>query len=401
MQKIIPLVLALCCSFVLCAQPEKEWLQNIPASFSYKKELKNCVFVPGGTMLTGVFEGSDSLNRSEPKEYTFSSFHIWKHETSNQEYRAFVHWVIDSVCRERLGFFSVVNGQKQLNRKPEIDLNNELLEPLMISPENRIFNQRRLDISRFFYAFPNGDSVAVYPDSTAWVRDKPFRYCEPMSTRYFGHPAFNKYPVTCVSYVQALAYCAWKTKQWNDALTEAGNHTHEFVFRLPTAMEWEVAATDVPAKKTLKGISYSFPVKNKEGTAYLYNFGQVYDQNGFLIKDYSSMNIFYTEPVLQGTESKRGLYHMHGNVAEWTASKYHFSGTEKAGESAVNTTRGPGLMQIVKGGSWASAPFYLQPAVNGYYSPVAQHGTIGFRLAAELRLKPALNAELVGFQPDK
>ncbi len=372
MYKLFALGLACCYVLSLNAQQEPGWRQNIPSSFRYGKELNNCIFIPGGTQWTGVFEGTDSNNHSVPQQYAYSAFHIWKYETSNQEYRAFVQWVVDSVCRERLGYYQWVQSKKQMDRSRLVDINDERLAPLLASADNRIFNKRMLDMTLFYYRLPGGDSVAVYPDTTAWLRDKPYRYCEPMGIWYFAHPAFKKYPVSCVSYTQALAYCDWKTKQWNEALLAAGNTTHEFLFRLPTAMEWEVAATDIPAHESKKGILYHFPIMNKEKTAYLYNFGQVYDQKGFLIKDYTSMNNYYTEPVLKGTESKRGLYHMHGNVAEWTA-------TSANGQ------------QIVKGGSWASAAFYLQPAVNEYYSPGAQHAFTGFRLAIEFREKPVLS----------
>lgn len=408
MQRLLVLFPGLFFFSAISAQSSDNWPNELPASFQFGQELKKTAFVPADTLLTGVFDGADSFNFSKPHKTVFSSFHIWKYEISNQEYRAFVQDVLDSVCRERLGYYRYVNGQKQLDRKRPVNLDDERLEPLMVTPDDRIFKKKLLNTSQLFYARPGGDSIAVYPDTTVWRNDIPFQYNEIARPIYFSHPAFNNYPVAGISFWQARAYCVWKTKKWNEALQQTGDDAHEFLFRLPTAVEWEVAATDFPAVETFRGISYWFPIMNEQKTAYLYNFGQIFDSNGFLIKGYSSDNSFYTEPVHKGTVSKRGLYHIHGNVAEWTSDWGYYTanpdrntGKDESLETYRQTFPGAAMAQmdaagvhgrlkkykIVKGGSWASNPFYLQPAVNQYYLPETQRAMVGFRMVVEYRLK--------------
>ena len=45
--------------------------------------------------------------------------------------------------------------------------------------------------------------IRAYPDTLVWIRDFSYSYNEPMTKRYFSHPAFGNYPVVGVNWKQA------------------------------------------------------------------------------------------------------------------------------------------------------------------------------------------------------
>ncbi|NQZ78390.1 MAG: SUMF1/EgtB/PvdO family nonheme iron enzyme, partial [Ekhidna sp.] len=72
---------------------------------------------------------------------------------------------------------------------------------------------------------------------------------------YFRYPGYKDYPVVGISYEQASEYCIWRTKVVNLKLADE-NSTFRVNFRLPTELEWEVAA------KTIDSLRVSKPLYN-------------------------------------------------------------------------------------------------------------------------------------------
>lgn len=186
--------------------------------------------VPGGTGL----------------EPYFRPFWFKKSEVTNAEYREFVHAVRDSVIRQALAKhdarytspeFPITLTPRQLD---------SLAPGLMLTPDNRIFGRIEFDVSKIIYRYVDetgaAQEVPVYPDTLVWLRDIQYSYGEPMTKRYFSHPAFNKYPVTGVNFFQAKAYCHWLTRrlqqQWN------GHFGYTVAAGLPFEYEREFAATE-------------------------------------------------------------------------------------------------------------------------------------------------------------
>ena len=47
--------------------------------------------------------------------------------------------------------------------------------------------------------FIKKDTIAIYPDTTVWIKDFNYSYNEPMHNDYFWHEAYGDYPVVGVS----------------------------------------------------------------------------------------------------------------------------------------------------------------------------------------------------------
>lgn len=151
-------------------------------------------------------------------------------------------------------------------------------------------------------------NTAVY-DSTYWVKKFPAEGLEPMRDMYQWHPAYEGYPVVCISQEGAKAYCEWLTKQYN--LQRKRTYT-QVVFRLPTEQEWRTAAGSGDAKAITP-----FPnnqIKTCESGCYLGNIqtspGRYFDDGGFHMVKVESYN-----------PNKLGLYNTFGNVSEMTSAK--------------------------------------------------------------------------------
>ena len=187
---------------------------------------------------------------------------------------------------------------------------------------------RKLDWGKITY---RGESI--YPNTQVWISDFMMSYNEPMRDYYFVHPAYNNYPVVGVSYMQATMYCQW----YSDAYGQKEKEEYQIVYRLPTEMEWECAASVVAEKRSKKSsgspVNNNF-IRNSKGV-YIANFrpsANNFGQDGAM----------YPAPVQSYYTNDAGCYNMQGNVAEWTSTEIDY----RVGES---TEEG----HIIKGGAWS------------------------------------------------
>ncbi len=54
--------------------------------------------------------------------------------------------------------------------------------------------------------------INVYPDTLAWIHDYTYSFNDPITEKYFWHPAYDHYPVVGVTWKQAKAFCVWRTQ---------------------------------------------------------------------------------------------------------------------------------------------------------------------------------------------
>ncbi|MCG7753784.1 T9SS ring complex lipoprotein PorK/GldK [Flavihumibacter cheonanensis] len=366
------------------------------------------VYIPPGTFHMGPSdEDVNYAYTARNKQVSINGFWMDATEITNNEYRQFVNWVRDSTAAKLMGFVKNVDGVDQVDwaKAKTIKWGDkatiEKIDQLILSPENRIFGKKELDASKLVYhseTFDNKDAakrenagkprsqfivkkdVRIYPDTLVWIRDFSYSYNEPMTKRYFSHPAFGNYPVVGVSWVQATAFCEWRTHYLNSFL-ESKKRAQESDFRLPTEAEWEYAARGGRSQSMFPWGNYY--LRNKKGCL-LANFkpgrGNYPEDGGF-----------YTVRADAYWPNDFGLYNMAGNVAEWTSSLYYEGGYNFQHDmnpdiryNAKDSDPPRMKRKVLRGGSWKDVGYFLQTGTRSYEYQDTAKSYIGFRSVIDL-----------------
>lgn len=212
------------------------------------------------------------------------------------------------------------------------------------------------------------EPVAVYPDTTAWIKDFSYSYNEPMHNDYFWHDAYGEYPVVGVNWKQAKAFCAWRTLNKN---TYQKEKKRQFVnsFRLPTEAEWEYAA-----RGGLQSATYpwgSLYARNDTG-CFLANFKP---SRG----DYAADGALYTVEAESFEPNGYNLFNMSGNVSEWTDSSYDANAYEYVSTMNPNVSEKANQRKVIRGGSWKDVSYFLQVSTRDWEYADSARSYIGFR----------------------
>jgi formylglycine-generating enzyme required for sulfatase activity len=237
------------------------------------------------------------------------------------------------------------------------------------------------------------------PDTNCWLG--AFYYSEPLAAYYYQHPAYASFPVCGISYIQAKRYCNWLQDSLNHNLQKKGILERVKV-DLPSSDEWLCIYYDAikkQRKKTKKPISrasyleYSLP-ESKPGVV----SGVLYTSRFAELQSYSKL-AFATTPV-NGVMPIGGVYHIMGNIAEWTSTsaqghlfnnkEYIYTVTGRIAPNVYEThdsvsmqkyLRGKQLepMMVVKGGSWLDEHYYLQPGAQYLMDAHKNSCKVGFR----------------------
>ncbi len=161
-------------------------------------------------------------------------------------------------------------------------------------------------------------------------------------------------PVVGVSWYDAAAFCQW--------LTQVTGVSHS----LPTEAQWEVAA-----RGGLTGQPYPWGAEAPDA-------GGIYRAN--LRHDRTARDGFlFTAPVGSFPPNGYGLYDMAGNVSEWCQDQYR---------PAASGPFKPGVLRLLKGGSWFSQARDLRCAARQAAAPNYADGYIGFRVVRQANPAP-------------
>jgi len=277
---------------------------------------------------------------------SIASFYISDHEVTNAEYREFVNWVRDSIARCKLfvrtsgeeiwgKYTDTVTENKDFNKRKYFVLNWEtkldysspeialLLSDMYISIEEQFYPRKQFDNRLLSYTYTDlstNETIRLnpYPDTLCWVTNFKYYGFEDMTNSYFWHTAYDNYPVVGVTWNQAIAYCDWRTKRYNEELNKMNDKKKaKFVnvkFTLPNSSQWSYASGYDKSIHDFTDLPY---MRNKQG-CYTSNFGCIYLNSDLFVKDYRCDGAFLTAPVKSYSTNIFGLYNMFGNVSEWT-----------------------------------------------------------------------------------
>jgi len=379
-----------------------------PASKYNLSKPPGMVYIPPGTFHMGPSdEDVNYAYTARNRQVSISGFWMDATEITNNEYRQFVYWVRDSIAATMMGFTKEVDGRTTVDWKKAEGIKYgdkatiEKIDQLIVTPENRIFGRKEIDPMKMLYhsetfdlkeaamkvnegksrsGFIKTKNVRIYPDTLVWVRDFSYSYNEPMTKRYFSHPAFGNYPVVGVNWNQATVFCEWRTQYLNANLEKQKKAT-ESDFRLPTETEWEYASRGGRSQSMFPWGNYY--LRNKKGCL-LANFKP---GRG----NYPEDGAFYTARADAYWPNDFGLYCMAGNVAEWTSSVYYegaynFSHDMNPDIRYNAKDSDPPRMKrkVIRGGSWKDVGYFLQTSTRTYEYQDTAKSYIGFRCVIDL-----------------
>ncbi len=174
----------------------------------------------------------------------------------------------------------------------------------------------------------------------------------------FGKPDL---PVVRVNWFEANAFCRWLTKTWGRG---------KWIFALPTEAEWEKAA------RGPDNFDYALGRNISDKEVALYNW-----------KKNTSAEV--TVVGLAETKSKflsnrNGIYHMTGNVTEWTQSLYRSYSRQHPYIDDDDRNHDEMIGErVLRGGSWYTASIavlYIPYREN--FRPEVETPYLGFRVVA-------------------
>ena len=157
----------------------------------------------------------------------------------------------------------------------------------------------------------------------------------------------NNLPVECVSWLDAMEFCARLSR-------ETGN-----AYRLPSEAEWEYACR----AKTITPYYFGDSISPEQA-----NFGE---------------NKGQTTEVGSFPANGFGLYDMHGNVWEWCADDWHKNYDGAPTDGSAWCDRGEDASKARRGGSWNFNPRYCRSAYRLNDPRDIRSYTVGFRVCCD------------------
>jgi formylglycine-generating enzyme required for sulfatase activity len=185
-----------------------------------------------------------------------------------------------------------------------------------------------------------GGALRRFPDGS-WRQDAATNWKTP------GFAQTDTHPVVCVSWNDAVAFCAWLSKKEAKA------------YGLPTEAQWEYAC--------------------RAGSPTPFCFGEGVRELGQYAW-YDGNSGSRTHPVGEKKANAWGLFDMHGNAWEWTADCY---GKDYYATGPREDPPGPrvGDVRVLRGGGWGYGATLCRSALrDGVFVTSSRSTMVGFRV---------------------
>lgn len=197
-------------------------------------------------------------------------------------------------------------------------------------------------------------------------------------------------PIYFVSWVEAARFCARLTAQER----KRGRIPQGYVYRLPTAAEWEYACRAGTTTSLPNGTEIIIRGKNNAPTLdsiawYGGNSSVGFSGNGCSTKDWADKQYpggnAGPRKVGKKEPNNWGIYDMIGNVMEWCMDWSAPMSNESTEDPVGPST---GSYRILRGGDWGACAEFCRPASFTHMNPNIRNNRVGFRvvLAPELEL---------------
>ena len=380
------------------------------------------VFIPQGSFVMGPSDQDVPFaNVSTNQRVSVGAFYMDETEITNNEYRQFERWVVDSMIRTEMKLFKnrrgdtllsnhVVNGDtlRRIDWSVRLNKNSDeykfLYDSMFVKTyvdgqpikeeANFIYRYEELDVralsntnkldegsidnmnaSTYRDNFVIEREVKIYPSTLDYQSDYAYANNETDATFNYEHVAHDDYPVVGITWEQANAFCHWRTHIMNSFL-RSQNEPLLPDFRLPTETEWEYAARG--------GLGMS-----------PYPWGGPYTRNmkGCFLANFKPLRGNYTADgglkaikVRQYNPNNYGLYDMAGNVSEWTSTVFDetsssYSHDMNSDNSYLSEESDKDVLKrkVVRGGSWKDISYFIQTSTRTYEYDDVSTSYIGFR----------------------
>jgi formylglycine-generating enzyme required for sulfatase activity len=227
----------------------------------------------------------------------------------------------------------------------QFEVSNVEFRTFLIAPDGYADDANWTPAGREWKAHSRGRSSAGPPQDDA--ADDRFRR--------------DDHPVTEVTWFEAAAYCRWLTRKLGGG---------RWLYSLPSEAEWEKAARGPD--------NFNYPLGRdlSDADVALYNW----KKNPLVEVTVIGRN----ETPAKYQPNRYGIYHLGGNVVEWTEGLYSPFNREKpySADDGRNREDLPGV-RVVRGGSWYSASnALLYIPYRDTFQPEISHNDLGFRIVA-------------------
>ena len=384
------------------------------------------VFIPQGSFMMGPSEQDVPFaNVSTNQRASVGAFYMDETEITNNEYRQFEKWVVDSIIRTELKLFQTQGRGDQadtlyskyvVNRDTlaKLDWNIRIDKDSFQSYYDKIFVKARVDgdvvkeEDNFVYryemldirklsqrnkedeeyidglsgkefrdAFVRDTVIKMYPSTMDFQSDYVYSNNETDAIFRYEHEAYDDYPVVGITWDQANAFCHWRTHIMNEFL-RARKEPLMPDFRLPTETEWEYAAR---GGLGMSPYPWGGPYTRNEKGCFLANFKP-------LRGNYTADGGLKAIKVRSYNPNNYGLYDMAGNVAEWTSTVYEEMSNSYTHDMNSDNSRSTDQMlgkedefkrKVIRGGSWKDISYFIRNSTRSYEYADVSTSYIGFR----------------------